>query len=182
MLPVLGICLGFQSLCLEFGASVTRLRGPQRGIIRRVTHIGEAGEHGKETIFGRVGQVQATLYQSLCVDIGQDSVPRELWHTQKWKSSSQFPDVAPLAWVEDDLSEDNDSGVKDERVLVAVQHKTKPFWAPQNHPESICTNEESKKVIKNCSSMLNGGIANTDKGRSLTKTQVKESSQLAKAY
>jgi para-aminobenzoate synthetase len=37
----------------------------------------------------------------------------------------------------------------DERVLVAVQHITKPFWALQYHPESICTNEESKKVIYN---------------------------------
>jgi para-aminobenzoate synthetase len=37
----------------------------------------------------------------------------------------------------------------DERVLVSVQHVTKPFWALQYHPESICTNEESKKVIYN---------------------------------
>lgn len=148
-LPVLGICLGFQSLCLEFGASVTRLKGPQHGMIRKVTHIGEAGEHGKETIFGGVGEIRATLYQSLCVDIGQDSIPRPLWDMKKWEPSSQFPEIVPLAWVEADLSEDNDSEVKDARVLAAVQHKTKPFWALQYHPESICTNEESKKVIKN---------------------------------
>jgi para-aminobenzoate synthetase len=56
--------------------------------------------------------------------------------------------LMPLAWVESNEA-DNDSGVMDDRVLVAVRHRTKPFWALQYHPESICTNDESKKVIHN---------------------------------
>jgi para-aminobenzoate synthetase len=47
------------------------------------------------------------------------------------------------------IAEASRSGVMDERVLVAVQHVTKPFWALQYHPESICTDEKSKKVIYN---------------------------------
>ncbi|KUJ11579.1 para-aminobenzoate synthase [Mollisia scopiformis] len=148
LLPVLGICLGFQSLCLEFGAKVRRLKGPQHGIVRRIQHAGENKVEGQQSIFHNVGEIAATLYQSLCVDIGQDSVPNGQWEVQKWKPSTRCPDLQPLAWVEHDLSIANDAGVEDARVLVAVQHVSKPFWALQYHPESICTNPESTKVLE----------------------------------
>ncbi|CZT50122.1 related to anthranilate synthase component 1 [Rhynchosporium secalis] len=149
MIPVLGICLGFQSLCLEFGAEVRRLKGPQHGMIRRIAHVGEAGQVGKDSIFEGVGEINATLYQSLCVNILQDTIGNDDWQTSKWEASKQCPDLIPLAWVEHDLTVNNDSGIMDERVLVAVRHRTKPFWAVQYHPESICTNNESTKVISN---------------------------------
>ncbi|KAL2067713.1 hypothetical protein VTL71DRAFT_15809 [Oculimacula yallundae] len=149
MVPVLGICLGFQSLCLEFGGKVRRLQGPQHGIVRRILHIGEAGEVGETSIFGGVGVINATLYQSLCADIGQDSIRNDDWENSKWQATKQCPDLLPLAWVEHDLAAENDSGIMDERVLVAVRHRTKPFWTVQYHPESICTNRESTKVILN---------------------------------
>jgi len=144
LLPVLGICLGFQSLCLEFGGKVQRLKGPQHGIIRRVRHVGERGKEGQQSIFGGVGEIHATLYQSLCVDIGQKesrSGMREVDISCK--------DLVPLAWAESKDSLHDDSGIEDDIVLVAARHKTKPFWALQYHPESICTNKESKKIVKN---------------------------------
>ncbi|KAG4431989.1 hypothetical protein IFR05_012517, partial [Cadophora sp. M221] len=149
MVPVLGICLGFQSLCLQFGGEVRRLKGPQHGIVRRIMHVGEVERLGEDGIFGGVGEIHATLYQSLCADIGQDSIPQGHWQTSKWEPTKQCPDLLPLAWVEHDMAKENNSGIMDERVLVAVCHKTKPFWALQYHPESICTNDESKKVILN---------------------------------
>jgi para-aminobenzoate synthetase len=149
LLPVLGICLGFQSLCLEFGGEVKRLKGAQHGMIRRISHIGEIGEEHAGTIFDGVGEIHATLYQSLCADVGQDDIPETSWNTAKWNATKQCLDLLPLAWAESDLSEESDSGVKDARILVAVQHRTKPFWALQYHPESICTNEESKTVFTN---------------------------------
>lgn len=149
LLPVLGICLGFQSLCLEFGGEVKRLKGPQHGIIRRVRHVGECGKDGQQTIFGGIGEINATLYQSLCVDIGQAHFSRQDWESRKWRPTTSCPDIVPLAWAESKDSLHSDSGVKDERVLVGMRHKTKPFWALQYHPESICTNSESKEVIKN---------------------------------
>jgi para-aminobenzoate synthetase len=149
LLPVLGICLGFQSLCLEFGGEVKTLKGPQHGIIRRVRHVGESGKEGQQTIFGGIREITATLYQSLCVDIGQDHISNHDWESKKWKATVRCPDVIPLAWAESRDSLHDDSGVKDERVLVAARHKTKPFWALQYHPESICTNTESREVIKN---------------------------------
>lgn len=147
LLPVLGICLGFQSLCLNFGGQVLRLKGPQHGIIRKLAHVGNK-ELGKGTIFDGVGEIRATLYQSLCMDLGHVNEALEDWENQKWKPTSACTDLQPLAWAEWD-EEENDSGMKDKRILVAVQHREKPFWGLQYHPESICTNEESIKVIKN---------------------------------
>ncbi|KAH8786293.1 ADC synthase [Hyaloscypha sp. PMI_1271] len=144
LLPVLGICLGFQSLCLEFGGQVRRLKGPQHGIIRRIRHVGECGKGGQQTIFGGVGEITATLYQSLCVDIGQDETKM-----RRWEPEILCPDLVPLAWAESRDSFQDDSGIMDDMVLVAVRHTTKPFWALQYHPESICTNKESRQVIKN---------------------------------
>ncbi|TQS36144.1 hypothetical protein Golomagni_03414 [Golovinomyces magnicellulatus] len=147
MLPALGICLGFQSLCFEFGGVIKRLKGPQHGIIRNVTHIGEYPS-GETTIFHGVGKLNATLYQSLCVDMGH-SVNSKGHSNEKWSVTDQCPYLQPLAWIEHDLSVPNDSGVKDEKILVAVQHIQYPFWALQYHPESICTNGESIKLIEN---------------------------------
>jgi para-aminobenzoate synthetase len=147
ILPVLGICLGFQSLCLEFGGEVKRMRGPQHGMIRRVTHIGESAV-GKESIFRGIDEVKATLYQSLCADIGPDMALRSAAEIGGWNPTSSCPDLLPLAWVDSEGAEHN-SGVMDDRVLVAVRHRTKPFWALQYHPESICTGDESKQVIRN---------------------------------
>ncbi len=148
LIPVLGVCLGFQSLCLEFGGRVKHLRGPQHGIIRQVNHIGESG-HIHSTIFDKVGEIKATHYHSLCVDIGQTVIPDDVWESTKWQPTTQCPELLPLAWLEPDLSKTNKSGVEDNNVLVAVQHKTKPFWALQYHPESICTNVESTVIISN---------------------------------
>ncbi|KAH8682805.1 ADC synthase [Tricladium varicosporioides] len=149
LLPVLGICLGFQSLCLEFGGKVRRLNGPQHGMIRRVTHIGETELEGQESIFTGVGEIHATLYQSLCVDLGQDTISNYDWPDQKWKPFKKTQDLLPLAWVESGIVKHGYSDSKDDRVMVAVRHTTKPFWALQYHPESICTNKESEKVIEN---------------------------------
>ncbi|KAK2625966.1 hypothetical protein QTJ16_004228 [Diplocarpon rosae] len=149
MVPVLGICLGFQSLCLEFGGRVGKLKGPQHGMVRKIAHIGEVGGIKSAGIFEGIGEVNATLYQSLCVDIGQDLIGKDEWQKLKWETTSQCPDLLPIAWVEHDCAEENDSGIMDQRVLVGVQHRTKPFWALQYHPESICTNKESEKVISN---------------------------------
>lgn len=151
LVPVLGICLGFQSLCLAYGADVKRLKGPQHGIVRRINHIGEFAQEGDTSIFCGVGKVEATLYQSLCADIGQDDIPDSLWDLKKWQPTKQCPELLPLAWVESELADVDcsSSGIADKRVFVGVRHCVKPFWALQYHPESICTNSESKKVIAN---------------------------------
>ncbi|SMY21786.1 unnamed protein product [Zymoseptoria tritici ST99CH_1A5] len=127
LLPVLGICLGFQSLCLAFGARVERLKEPRHGIMSMVTHRGK-------DVFADTGKVVATQYHSLHVKIETDGkVP------SFWELSEQCPELMPLAW---DLM-----NVSNGPILMAVRHCEKPFWGVQYHPESICTNEQGQKLI-----------------------------------
>ncbi|KAI5849603.1 ADC synthase [Morchella snyderi] len=77
LLPVLGVCLGHQSLCLAFGASVQRLRAAKHGQVSPVTHTA-AG------LFRGVAEVRAVRYHSLHAVVPPDSDTLE-----------------PLAWAHD---------------------------------------------------------------------------------
>lgn len=136
IIPVLGICLGFQSLCLAFGADIERLHEPKHGIITTVLHRGQS-------IFRGVERLMATQYHSLHVKLGhpiqlEQAVRRP---AQLWEPTKSCPQLEPLAW-------DFDSGLNG-AVLMAVKHVQKPFWGVQFHPESICTNPEGIRIIKN---------------------------------
>ncbi|EME47186.1 hypothetical protein DOTSEDRAFT_69215 [Dothistroma septosporum NZE10] len=143
VLPVLGICLGFQSLCLAFGGNVTKLLEPRHGIMAIVEHCGE-------DIFLGTGKIIATQYHSLHVrldtrhDSGRESPEQDAIHDLEdrlWKPSQQCPDLKPLAW--------NLYNVNNGPILMAVRHCEKPYWGVQYHPESICTNQEGQKLIRN---------------------------------
>lgn len=128
LLPVLGICLGFQSLCLAFGAQVERLKEPRHGIMAMLTHSGK-------DIFAGTGKLVATQYHSLHVSLQQVIGPG--WDF--WRPSEQCENLVPLAW---DLM-----NVSNGPTLMAVRHVEKPFWGVQYHPESVCTNKEGQKLI-----------------------------------
>lgn len=128
LIPVLGICLGFQSLCLAFGAQVERLKEPRHGIMAMLTHSGK-------DIFTGTGKLVATQYHSLHVRLQQVVGPG--WDF--WQPSEQCQSIIPLAW---DLM-----NVSNGPTLMAVRHVQKPFWGVQYHPESICTNREGQKMI-----------------------------------
>ncbi|KAH6626378.1 ADC synthase [Chaetomium sp. MPI-SDFR-AT-0129] len=145
ILPVLGVCLGFQSLVSAHGGRVGRLRRGLHGMVRGIVHREHGGEDGD--VFTGVGEFKATLYHSLCGDIGQAGVVgEEEWEVQRWLPFEGCPDLVPLAWVEEER-EDDEQGK--ERILMAVKHRSKPFWGVQYHPESVCTEEEGNKVIVN---------------------------------
>lgn len=150
LVPVLGVCLGFQSLVLACGGRVRRLRRGLHGMVRAIEHRGAAGNKGGD-IFEGVGTFRATLYHSLCADVGQDAVAD--WEGEKWECCPS--DVVPLAWVEeerggeDDDADDDDARERPERILMAMRHRRKPFWGVQYHPESVCTEEEGDQVVRN---------------------------------
>ncbi|KAG5992784.1 hypothetical protein E4U43_003679 [Claviceps pusilla] len=156
--PVLGICLGFQSLVEHFGGAIRRVRrGGLHGMVRRM-------EHAQRDVFDGVAPAfPATLYHSLCADIGQHDVPDEAWPDERWTSPRQAPDLVPLAWI---LDRHEDEGVEDnghhgnghhhgndhdkgspERILMAVRHATLPFWGLQYHPESVCTDQHGAHAV-----------------------------------
>ncbi|KAJ4989031.1 aminodeoxychorismate synthase [Stagonosporopsis vannaccii] len=136
VLPVLGICLGFQSLCLAFGADIERLVEPKHGIVTPVLHQGQS-------IFRDVEKLQATQYHSLHIKLGHpiQTTRAVRYPAQLWEPTETCPQLEPLAWDFD--SECNGA------VLMGVKHVQKPFWGVQFHPESVCTNEEGAHIIRN---------------------------------
>ncbi|KAL8400627.1 hypothetical protein RB594_000866 [Gaeumannomyces avenae] len=177
LLPALGVCLGFQSLVeaeaeaetaaagrrrRTKGAAVRRLRRALHGMVRPIEHRGlvrgddddDDGGGGGGDIFAGVGEFRATLYHSLCADVGQDAVPEAEWRRGrgKWEAGPGSGELVPLAWVEeprDGEDECGGGGGGPERVLAAVRHRTRPFWGLQYHPESVCTELEGAKVVVN---------------------------------
>ncbi|KAL8708170.1 MAG: hypothetical protein Q9220_006931 [cf. Caloplaca sp. 1 TL-2023] len=148
LIPVLGICLGFQSLVLAFGGTVTALPSPLHGVAQRAISNGTSIFRGLETI-------NPVHYHSLHarsdVDpknrMGGSHSPEEL------RNSTLRGDLEPLAWVVDanlELSrstEDRQSNPT--AILVGIKHRTKPFSGVQFHPESICSDHGSRVIIDN---------------------------------
>ncbi|GKT40754.1 aminodeoxychorismate synthase [Colletotrichum spaethianum] len=142
LLPVLGICLGFQSLILSSGGKVRRLQRGLHGMVRTIRHEKPQSTCAGD-IFSGVSEFKATLYHSLCADIGQDFILDTEWVSRRWLAQDMAPELLPLAWVD----EERDNGR--ERILMAVKHRNKPFWGLQYHPESVCTQAAGHMVIRN---------------------------------
>ncbi|KAH7318317.1 ADC synthase [Stachybotrys elegans] len=137
--PALGICLGFQSLVARFGGRIRKLKRGLHGMVREIEHTADGRD-----IFKGVQPFKATLYHSLCADIGQDHVPEELWQSgAKWEVTPDAPELLPLAWA----TEDREDG--SERILMAVKHAQRPFWGVQYHPESVCTEPAAHAILVN---------------------------------
>ncbi|RMZ67112.1 aminodeoxychorismate synthase [Pyrenophora seminiperda CCB06] len=136
LIPVLGICLGFQSMCLAFGADIQRLEEPRHGIVTKVLH-------NEKWLFKDVGSLLATQYHSLQVKLDHSiqNTRTVQYPTQLWEPTETCPQLKPLAWDFD--SELNGA------VLMGAKHIEKPFWGVQFHPESICTNKEGRHIIRN---------------------------------
>lgn len=149
LLPVLGICLGFQSLCLAYGGSVGRLTQPRHGLVTPVTHSGD-------DVYAGTGIVRATQYHSLHVNVGLCKDVNQV-KERLWKPTQTCPELQPLAW---DLS-DPENGP----IFMGTKHITKPFRGVQYHPESICTNNEGHKLIDNWWQQACSWNANNRKAR-----------------
>ncbi|KAJ2930496.1 hypothetical protein H1R20_g6593, partial [Candolleomyces eurysporus] len=115
ILPIFGVCLGLQSLGIEFGAELKRLHAVKHGQISQIHHAGTE-------IFKGVGDTRAVRYHSLHVTIPSAS------------------EIQQLAWAQDE---------ENGRVVMAIKHSFKPFWAVQYHPESVCTDDGGWGVLRN---------------------------------
>lgn len=145
LLPVLGICLGFQSLVLAFGGSIDRLGEPRHGIVRRVRGSGEGIFRGMEV-------VETVQYHSLFASLGPGRKHKGMGSYGSGNPSLRSSVLRPLAW---DYEMDNSGDCSKvtlsdntSRVLMAVEHKSKPFFGIQFHAESICSNSNARKVIE----------------------------------
>ncbi|KAL8789712.1 MAG: hypothetical protein Q9195_006709 [Heterodermia aff. obscurata] len=142
LIPVLGICLGFQSLVHEFGASVVRLQQPRHGIKTTITS-------SSKSIFEGLPCVDAVQYHSLHAFTGHDVSPAS-GKNGLWMPSELCPQLEPLAW--DLSSQDNDESnfrTNPAAILMAAKHITKPFYGVQFHPESICSEASAVQIVAN---------------------------------
>ncbi|KAJ3548866.1 hypothetical protein NMY22_g1099 [Coprinellus aureogranulatus] len=71
LLPIFGVCLGLQSLGIEFGAQLKRLETVKHGLISRIHHTGT-------DIFEGVGEANAVRYHSLHITIPPSGELKEL--------------------------------------------------------------------------------------------------------
>lgn len=71
LLPIFGVCLGLQSLAIEHGAQLQRLRTVKHGQVSSIHHTGT-------DLFNGIGRVRAVRYHSLHVRIQSDSEIEEL--------------------------------------------------------------------------------------------------------
>lgn len=71
ILPIFGVCLGLQSLALEFGADVHRLNVVKHGQISNLVHDGTG-------LFKGVGAARVVRYHSLHIRLAPDGVIQEL--------------------------------------------------------------------------------------------------------
>lgn len=109
--PLLGVCLGHQSIGQALGATIVRAGRLMHGKTDQIHHEGTGILAGLENPF------QATRYHSLVIQ--PDTLPAELRAT---------------AWTEDPSA----AGGTD-RVIMAVEHRDWPMWGVQFHPESFLT-------------------------------------------
>ncbi|KAL0068686.1 para-aminobenzoate synthase, (PABA) [Marasmius tenuissimus] len=76
LLPIFGVCLGHQSLAVEYGAEVRRLEVVKHGQVSKVLHKGNG-------LFEGIGETTAVRYHSLHVHLAAEG------------------DIEPLAWADD---------------------------------------------------------------------------------
>ena len=144
LIPVLGICLGFQSLVCAFGGSVQPLPEPRHGISRTIRSCGLS-------IFKNCEILRSIQYHSLHasvghhVRLGENSGSEDLG---LWEPSETAPDLIPLAW---EYAEDNLDATMGSPpvILMAVAHIDKPLCGIQFHPESICSAASARMIISN---------------------------------
>lgn len=148
VLPVLGICLGFQSLVLAHGGKVLPLNRPRHGVVTRISTKGEGIFHGLE-------EVHSVQYHSLHGALGHERSEHFQWPgslAHLWKPHASTPVLRPIAWEFDQSLADYEDINKPKNprlILMAVKHVTRPFYGIQFHPESICSHASAQEVIIN---------------------------------
>ncbi|OOF92643.1 hypothetical protein ASPCADRAFT_54308 [Aspergillus carbonarius ITEM 5010] len=128
MLPVFGICLGFQSLCLRHGSPIRRLPHPFHGQVRRV-------QTSQTDIFERIRDLEVTLYHSLYAQL--ESIQADRGNIRLVGPAAQ--ELSLLAWLSTEQHSPGDSV----RLPMAARHNSKPLWGVQFHPESCKSNREA---------------------------------------
>ena len=145
VIPVLGICLGFQSLVISFGGRVQQLSNPRHGLETCITT-------SSTSIFQDLPEVDTVQYHSLHATLGHNvpEIPQAEDTSSLWKPSASCPDLFPLAWEMASMGEENiDICTRAKPILMAVRHIVRPYYGVQFHPESVCSHASARQVVSN---------------------------------
>ncbi len=118
-LPVLGVCLGHQSLGDVFGGQVLRARRPMHGKTSMISHDNRGVFRGLPNPF------EATRYHSLIVP--EETLP---------------PELEVTAWTDAESP-----GLP--REIMGLRHRRYETHGVQFHPESYLTGENGIQLLKN---------------------------------
>lgn len=153
-IPVLGICLGFQSLCVRYGLPIIRMGLPCHGHAKQIFHL-------DKDIFENSGDVFATNYNSLGCRLKELVPDRAFSRTNSSGSVSSLsssPSIRSYVSLPSRrLSINQQNGTKADLLvlawdkedwLMAVKHKVLPFHGLQFHPESCKSNSSCTKLLK----------------------------------
>lgn len=148
LVPVLGICLGFQSMVLAFGGSVQALPQPIHGL-ETLIHTDEQG------IFDDLPTLNTIQYHSLYASIdlvaqvkGKYCLPDEFFARFKTPNRELKALAFHFGWGHNDATFGQFAN-NPQYMLMAVKHVRKPFWGIQFHPESISSDFSATQVIDN---------------------------------
>ena len=120
--PILGVCLGHQSLGQAYGGEVVRAKTIMHGKTSRIRH------EGLGVFTGLPDAYEATRYHSLVV--AQDTLPDCLEIT---------------AWTDDAAGGSNGRQIDE---IMGLRHREHPVEGVQFHPESILT-EHGHALLQN---------------------------------
>lgn len=141
--PVLGICLGFQSLVFAHGGIIKRLPKPRHGLVRIV-------RSSCQSVFQDLPVIETVQYHSLHALVND---PKSENPSQQTESCTDLrSDLRPIAW---EVALDNEGNDEDspkgnpDHILMAVTHRWKPFVGVQFHPESIKSSREAQQIVVN---------------------------------
>lgn len=144
-IPVLGICLGFQSLCVRNGYSITRMHMPCHGHSKPI-------RTGNLDIFEDLEDVCAMNYNSLAVQKTEFVTDDE-----NSRPGSSGTDTTTSSGLSDFASIDSYTGTRpgklqllawdDDGYVMGVRHALLPFWGFQFHPES-CMSQGCVELVR----------------------------------
>ncbi|KAL4521804.1 hypothetical protein Ndes2437B_g07630 [Nannochloris sp. 'desiccata'] len=137
-IPILGVCLGFQALALAYGASILRASEPVHGRLSAIRH---SGFHPLFSGIPSGQSYQVVRYHSLIVD--ESTLPEEL-EAIAWTAPGGHHALGLDAERAGDgkcdfSSSCNISKSLSDEVLMAIAHKSLPYYGVQYHPESVGT-------------------------------------------
>ncbi|MDO8741266.1 MAG: aminodeoxychorismate/anthranilate synthase component II [Candidatus Woesearchaeota archaeon] len=141
--PLFGICLGHQCIIDYFKESVHPLNEPAHGVSASMRHDGK-------TIFEQVANpAMFARYHSL--GIYANEIPKQLEI-----SACMIPKELEKKLKEEGISIELEDLVKLNAVVMGVRHRQYPIEGVQFHPESVLSDSDGLKLIKNVLKYLGG--------------------------